>query len=88
MSQYNFKRADTKSKSLYKLWIKYLPQFVTSKLNTIKVYYSYDKSGDPTSGYKKLLSMLYKRLHQISIAILYDNQTNKEIKRFKNEPEN
>jgi hypothetical protein len=85
MSKHNFKREDTKLKALYKLWVKYLPQFVNSKLPQIKVYYSYDKPGQPYAGYKNLLLLVYKRLPKISIAILYDNQTNKEIKRFGNE---
>lgn len=81
----NFTREDTKSKARYKLWVKYLPQFVSVKLPQTKVYYSYDKPGDPEFGYRKLLSMLYARLHKIKLAILYDNHSNKEIKRFENE---
>ncbi|MDB5274461.1 MAG: hypothetical protein JWO58_2828 [Chitinophagaceae bacterium] len=85
MNKHNFKKTDVTDKALYKLWVKYLPQFVTSKLPQIKVYYSYDKPGQPQAGYKKLLLLVYERLHKINIAILYDNQTNKEIKRFGNE---
>lgn len=85
MTKHNFKKADVKSKALFKLWVNYLPQFVNSKLPQIKVYYSYDKPGQPESGYKNLLLLVYQRLPKIRIAILYDNQTNKEIKRFGNE---
>ncbi|MFN8436027.1 MAG: hypothetical protein U0V72_00195 [Cytophagales bacterium] len=81
----NFTRDDVKEKARYKLWVKYLPQFVSAKLPQIKVYYSYDKPGDPEFGYRKLLSMLYQRIHKIKLAILYDNHSNKEIKRFDNE---
>lgn len=88
MKDYNFKKLEPKSKALYKLWVKYLPEFVSAKLPQIKVYYSYDKKEDPEHGYRKLMSMLYQRLHKISIAILYNNKTNKEIKRFNNETHN
>ena len=81
----NFKSEDIKSRAHYKLWIKYLPGFVNAKLPQIKVYYSFERAGDPEFGYRKLLSMLYKRMHKVSIAILYNNHSKAEIKRFSNE---
>ncbi len=87
MSEHNFKRADHKARALYKLWVKYLPEFVSPKLPQIKVYYSLDRPGNPEHGKNKLLQMLQERLHKIKLAILYDNRSNKEIKRFGNEKE-
>ncbi|HSZ71414.1 MAG TPA: hypothetical protein VK750_01980 [Cytophagaceae bacterium] len=87
-NQPNFRRADVKAKSLYKLWVKYLPSVTNKKLPIIKVYYSYEKKGEPDFGYNRLLAMLLKRLHKIRIAILYDNRTHKEIKRFENDQNN
>jgi hypothetical protein len=84
----NFQKNDVRSKALYKLWVKYLPECISHKLPQIKVYYSFDKKNDRQAGYRSLMSMLYKRLHKISLAILYDNQTKKEIKRFNNEQKN
>ena len=81
----NFTKQDIKTSARYKLWVKYFPEFVSSSFPEIKVYYSFERAGDPEYGYKKLLSFLYSRMDKIRIAIIYDNHSKEEINRFTNE---
>lgn len=82
MTEQTLRNQKSKSRPLFKLWVKYLPEFVNKKLPLVKVYYSRDKAKDPKHGYQKLITMLKERLDKISVAILYDNIKNKELKRF------
>lgn len=82
MRRYNFRKAISKELAKYKLWVRYKPEHVNGSLPAVKVYYSHDKQDDPMFGYNKLLMMLFRRLEKVEIAILYDNQTHKELKRF------
>lgn len=82
MNRNNFKDQACKSTARYKLWIKYRPEYVNALLPRIKVYYSHEKGNDPEYGCKKLMKMLNNRLEKVETAILYDNQTNKEIERY------
>lgn len=84
MSSNNFKNEGTKQRALFKLWVRYRLAYVNEMLPEIKVYYSHDRVDSPLFGYHKLLSMLEKRMHMVVCAIMYDNQTNKEIKRYNN----
>ena len=88
MQNNNFRRKDVKQNALYKLWVKYLAVVPIKNTPLIKVYYSHEKKGDPSFGYKKLRALIEKRLDKIRIAILYNNKTHQEIERFKNEETN
>lgn len=79
---HNFKNPEAKARAQYKLWVKYKAEFVNDRLPEIKVYYSYDKPGNPEYGKAMLLKMLRERIQKVQVAILYDNIGNTIITKF------
>jgi len=79
-SKNNFTREDVKQQSQYKLWVCYKSEYLQGKINPKQTYYSYNSKKD--GGYANLLKLVEARKHMIRIAILFDNKTNKELRRF------
>jgi hypothetical protein len=83
----NFSLPQVRERSSYKLWVKYSSYYINEKLSRIKVYYSYEKPGNPRFGYNKLTELAGKIKHKIDLAILYDNHTGKELERYEYSPQ-
>jgi len=87
-SKNNFRNADTKQRSQFKLWVCYkknaLNQFKGLKEKV--TYYGYNTKRD--GGLKGLKEIVDKRNDYIKIAILYDNNTNTELMRWDNSKKN
>lgn len=72
----------TNKEAMYKLWVKYKPEFVLVGHPTVRVYYSYDKPEDPEYGKRRLLSLIKQKMNTVQVAILYDNRTHIRINIF------
>ena len=72
----DFTNPEVALKSRYKLWVKY------KNLHAAKVYYSYEKAGNPNYGYNRLMVLVGNNRNKIKRAILYNNHTGVELERY------
>lgn len=87
-SKNNFRDANAKANSQFKLWICYKKSalFQFKGLKEKMTYYGYMTKKD--GGLKKLKEIVDNRFLHIKIAILYDNKTNTELMRWDNSKNN
>lgn len=81
-SKNNFKKPETKEKSKYKLWVCYNALGIKAGLPVKYTYYSFNTKKD--GGLENLKALVIRRLNHISIAQLYDNQSNIKIQEWDN----
>ena len=84
-SKNNFTKAENISAALYKLWVRYKPHFASKygvkNTRGIKEYYGFMTKSD--QGKAQLIrNIVEARRGQYFCAVLYDNQTKKEIEKF------
>ena len=80
-SKNNFRKQENKERSKYKLWVLFKPGLGVSNLRNSFSYFGYNSDKD--GGIARLLKLAERKKTIMKIAILYDNQTEKEIQRFK-----
>lgn len=77
-AQNYFKDAKAKKAAMYKLWIAWLPQYMSKWGNRkTSVWYSYNKRRD--NGLNWLIERAKELRTEFKVAKIYDNQTGEEL---------